>query len=249
VASIKGEVKYMHDIKTIVVSTWGEKIYSPSPERRHIFYELSVNGDYVDIENINRDFRDKLFDIIDETFDYLIGEDPWFYHKQCEYCHKRFEYVLSKIKSKEYVWKRTKCFRHYFLEHLDELIKVYITGGLGNREKFVAYNIPSKLITAKISTVDYDYNILINSTEAKVTVNYKGKHYMFRYNNHSNAFPFKSSYQYLIAIVNNFAGWILSNLVNSLIEAKKRNCHTGANLHVNTSMFPVCPPEQKEEEQ
>jgi hypothetical protein len=236
------------DIKTITVGTRGEKMLSPYPERRHIYYELLVNNSYVGIENINKDFRNQLFDIIDETFDYLIGEDPWFYHKQCEYCHKRFEYVLTKIKSKEYAWKRTRCFRHYFLEHLDKLIGVYITGGLGNREKFVAYNIPSKLIIAKISTVNYDYDILIDSNEAKVVVNYKGRHYMFRYNNHSNAFPFKSSYQYLIAIVNNFAGWILSNLVNSLIEAKKRNCHTDANLHVNTSMFPACP-QQKEEEQ
>jgi hypothetical protein len=223
-------------VRSLEVKTWGERINSPRPERRYLYYELLIDNNRVEPNNIDHNIIDIIRREIRREEVEMPGEKPWFLIRQCEYCYKRAQYVINKVKNGEYVWRRMYCLRHYFLLHLDFIDLAY-----SNKEQHIKYSFTDKTIYAKIQTNNYKYDIFINTNKAIANINYKGKQYVFTYSNHINAFPLSSSYQYLLKITNKITRLILDDIIIFLDEIKRKGCYHDANIAINSVEYPVCP--------
>ena len=225
----------MRSLESLEIKTWGKRINSPKPNRRYIYYELLINNNRIEPNKIDYNIRRIISQEIRQK-EWEMLEKPWFRIRQCEYCYKRAQYVINKLKNNEYVWRRIYCLRHYFLLHLDDIDLKY-----SNREQHIKYSFTDKTIYARIQTNNYKYNIVISSEKAIMNINYKGRQYMFTYANHMNAFPLKSSYQYLLEIINKNTILFLDDILIFLDAIKSEGCYHDANIVINSVEYPVCP--------
>ena len=150
----------------------------------------------------------------------------WINFNTCKMCKMRYEYELQKIKHGEYVWKRGKCLRHYFISHLLSTIDV-----IDNKPREL--EITPKTISASINTNNYAYVIYGNKDYAIVNVNYKGKQYSFKYNNHANAYPYVSTYNKRIEAIFDMLkhyAIVLTDVVNNSINC----CNVVAKINGKT---------------
>jgi hypothetical protein len=123
----------------------------------------------------------------------------WWEQHSCAMCRKRHEYELSKWKAGEYAWRRGMCMRHYLVKHLGEIIPTEPDHLLDNRPINIMAS--QDRIVFETATNSYQYRIDINKEEAISNVTYKGKEHVFKYRNHTNAYPMMSSYAYILSLV------------------------------------------------
>jgi hypothetical protein len=223
---VRGEV----GMDEIHVKKYGERMNSPKAMRRNLFLEIQpFDGEISHTISLIQNVR-AFWEFESPNL------SPWYKYQPCKYCIARSKYEHMKFKE-GWVWNRRYCMRHYVLEHLDD-ISNYDDDILSNRVVDL-YISMSKIILLTGSN-NYKYNIQIGKEYAIVSVNYKGSKYVFRYNNHTNALPYASSYIFLLFVVY----YVIEHLLDFLKEikrAKRFNCWHIANVYINSELFlPVC---------
>ena len=159
----------------VVVRKEGERMKSEFPWRRELRIYLTAN-------------IDEAIDELQKLSNSKVEGEPWWKVTECKHCTLRREYE----KSNKEAWQRGYCMRHYLIEHLHDLVKY-----------FVYDNKPSRLesweneIFFKVSSCNYEYNVLVTKDHALLRCDYKDSVYVFEYKNHDNALPHLSSYQYI----------------------------------------------------
>jgi hypothetical protein len=210
----------------VKVEKRGENMNSPYPSRRYLY--LSITPD--DLLNVIGDLKNlsKAW----ETYFSLCG--LWTNARTCNYCRKRVEYEIESYKLKKYVWQRQYCMRHYLVKHLDNL--------LGNTVGTLMSNRPFRLeadednIKFTTATTNYNYDILIDREKAVLTCIYKqNKKYVFTYKNHLNAYPYMSTYQYIIATFTSFFD-DLAKFLDSLHDKITNNEKDIFNVLINNEL-------------
>jgi len=176
----------------MLVKKWGEKMNSPRPHRRNLFFVIEP----VEIKNAVNEIRIAL-----AQWEYSLGSEWWVNHRECPYCKTRQKYEISKFTDCEWAWNRRYCMRHYLIDHLVELLQHENIES--NRP--IEFSISSKHMTIRLSSNNYDYDVTINRSRAILLCEYKGNKYMFTYNNHTNSLPYASTYFVLLRAVYHFA--------------------------------------------
>jgi hypothetical protein len=189
------------------IKTYGEHVNSPKPENR--YFELNI--DYStpkilrDIEGLVDTYNDLVkmwarayYEEFAWNHNFVVSAGSgswWIYYKQCKFCREIYDKMMAQWRSGKIVARdmiRTYCLRHYLIKHLEDLDIV------DNKPR--EFTLTAEEINAKLSTNRYDYAIAINREKAimRVIDLAKEKTYVFTYNNHTNAFPYTSSYDALI---------------------------------------------------
>ena len=220
----------MVKIKTKIIY-WGEGLNSPKPERRFKYFIVMEDGRMLLKPEEIDTLRGKLeqwvwYPIIQYEY---VAYEPWFYKVRCEHCYRRFLYEHEKLKNGEWVWKRSMCLRHYILDHLNKL-KTTDT----NRPR--ALVIENDKAFAIIESVNYRYKIEIDIEKATIRLRYKGKEYVFTYRNHTNAYPYMSSYQFIRALM----FWIFDEILESAQWNISAECDYRYNYLINQKHIPIC---------
>jgi hypothetical protein len=216
----------------IKVIYFGEDINSPYPYKRFKNFIIWKDGraltNEAEIDALRNEIKHRLWS------ESSLGIKPWWEYQRCKYCYERFQYVHQKKLMNEHVWNRVTCLRHYFIEHLYEL-----DATATNRTR--ALVIQDGTAYAIVESTNYRYNIDIDNEKAIMRVRYKGRDYVFTYRNHSNAFPYLSSYQMLKFI-------IYQKFNEILLEARTKineECVSWSNYVINFKLIPACPSENK----
>ncbi len=208
----------------IHISSHGENMNSFHKWKRYYYINVDYNPitDNVvqDIVNVNNTLVSswsygepnaeeiKHYDTL--TYHDILTYPPglwWVDFMSCKMCKMRYEYELKKMKNGEYVWKRGKCLRHYFVSHLLSIIDV-----IDNKPREL--EITLKTFTMSINTNNYEYIIYGNRDYTIVNTKYKGKQYSFKYNNHANAYPYISTYNKVLEAVFNMLRYYVIALVD-----------------------------------
>jgi hypothetical protein len=184
--------------QTIKISKYGRGMNSKRPERRYLFLYISP---------FHNDLETGIYKALG-ALDTLLAvwrpparpnflrQDMWWEHIPCSHCKRRIEYEVEKWKekwkSREYVWNRGMCMRHWLVHHLSMLIPTEAGELLSNRPINLVAN--DNVILFDIKTINYEYKIRLDRHAAEMEVYYKGRPYRFTYRNHLHGFPYLSSY-------------------------------------------------------
>ena len=207
--------------ESIIVKKWGEKMNSPRPHRRNLFFDIQPET----LKNAVIELK-----ILLGQWDYLDSKSEWWVtHVQCKQCRTRQEYEISKFRKCEWVWNRKFCMRHYLVFHLNELLSSENIES--NRP--IEFSISKQQITIKISTNNYDYDVTIFRPHAILICNYKGTRYTFTYNNHTNALPYTNTYFVLLKAVCS----AISAMQRFLAHLLEQSRAMPYNVYVNSILF------------
>jgi hypothetical protein len=193
-----------HPAAQVVIRKFGRGMNSRKFERRYLYLYISpFDGD--DLETGVRKAVDALNKLLvawePPVRRGFFRPDMWWQHEKCPYCLRRFEYENKMWQANAYVWRRNMCLRHWFAYHLSMISPDEPTDWISNRPIDIVAD--DKLIRFGIETVNYKYSVLINREHAVVDVEYKGKQYKFGFKNHSNGFPYISSYMNMLVDIYN----------------------------------------------
>jgi hypothetical protein len=184
---------------------YGRGMNSPKPERRNLYIEIQPE----DLSEVSLVLKNVM---LSWKFD-TTSLEPWYKFNICKYCAQRVKYEHERFVEGKWVWNRRYCMRHYLIEHLHE-ITTY--DDLIESNRYVELHVSKERILFDTKTVNYDYSIAINRRNATINVDYKGRVYTFKYNNHLNSLPFSSSYLILIYIVKERVADRLASLIDDV---------------------------------
>jgi hypothetical protein len=180
----------------IVVKKWGEKMNSPYPHRRSLFFVVEPAEESA-LKTLKQATIELKF--LMAQWDYFDPKSEWWVnHRECPQCKARQVYENSKFVAGEWVWNRKYCMRHYLVSHLTELLSQENIES--NRP--IEFSISKQEIALKFATNNYDYDVTIFRSHAVLSCEYKNKKYAFTYKNHTNALPYASTYFVLLKAIN-----------------------------------------------
>jgi len=186
---------------------YGRGMNSPKPHKRNLFIEIKPLEVAVTKE-VLRVVAGELKNLV-RIWDYDVPGKPWYKYRECSACLNRQAYEHTRFENSEPFWKRGFCWRHYLIEHLDDLVGLDPYDLVENNRR-IEINADKQTITFRLATNNYDYDVTITRTQALLECTYKNnKRFTFKYNNHAKAFPFASSYlvilQSVLTAIHNFA--------------------------------------------
>jgi len=192
-------------ISIMYIRKYGQGMNSPISQHRKLFIEIKPFPSAPLIEALNivvSDLRN-----LKQLWDFDVsGLTTWYKIQPCTYCINRQMYEQAKFESVEYFWRRMYCWRHYLVEHLNELITD--TYNFIENNRTVELQADKQMIILKLVTNNYNYSVTVNRSYATIKCIYKkNKKFTFMYNNHAKSFPLMSSYLR-----------ILSNIIDVLIN-------------------------------
>jgi len=212
--------------ESIIVKKWGEKMNSPRPWRRNLFFV---------IEPAEKDIIKSLKNVVIELkillgqWDYDFRSEWWITHKVCPCCKARQEYENSKFIDCEWVWNRRYCMRHYLVYHCNELLSQ--DNIESNRP--IEFSISKQHMNIKLSSNNYDYDVTIHRSHATLNCDYKGNKYTFTYNNHTNSLPYTNTYFVLLKAVCS----AISAMQRFLAHLLEQSRAMPYNVYVNSILF------------
>jgi hypothetical protein len=135
------------------------------------------------------------------AWDFDVSGKPWYKYRACNHCIARQVYEQTKFESGEPFWNRKYCWRHYLIEHLDDLIGLDPYDLMENNRR-VEFDIDKQVILFKLASNNYNYSVTINRTQALLECVYKNnRKFVFKYSNHAKSFSFMSSYLVILQCV------------------------------------------------
>ena len=203
----------------MLVKKWGEKMNSPHPHRRNLFFDIQPET----LKNAVIELK-----ILLGQWDYDFRSEWWVNYVQCKQCKSRQEYEISKFRKCEWVWNRRYCMRHYLVFHLVELLS---SENIESNRCF-EFSISKQHMNIKLSSNNYDYDVAINRSKATLLCEYKGTKYTFTYNNHTNSLPYASTYYTLLRAV-----WSFANRLHRFLAHLDTNDNIWYNVYINNVLF------------
>jgi hypothetical protein len=214
------------------IRKYGERMNSPRLERRNLYLEIHPFTSLSDTTSTLQNLQ-KLWEFESPNL------DPWYRYQQCQYCIRRAKYEIEQFSKGEWCWNRRFCLRHYLVEHLVDITLSYRDVIESNRTVFLDISPQSVLLLT--GSHNYKYHVEVSRQYANVEVEYKGKKYTFRYNNHANSLPFASSYVVLLYVIRR-VDTHFAEFLNEIMREKERfKCSSLANIYINGELFlPAC---------
>jgi|GEM_PF-3946967 len=207
------------------IRKYGEKMNSRIAERRNLYLEIQPSS-LPDVISALRNLE-KLWEYKPPYF------DTWYRYQPCKHCVERAKYELEKFSKGEWYWNRRWCFRHYLVEHLDDILDY---DNVISSNRHVDFYMSKPLIQLTVGSRNYRYHIELNRQYATMIVDYKGTRYAFKYNNHTNALPFASSYTVLLHELRE-VGRYFAEFLEDVRRVKEKGGCVFANIYINGELF------------
>jgi hypothetical protein len=208
----------------VSIKKYGRGMNSEKPERRYLF--LSIEPfDGRDLERgirLATDAINRLLVVWEPPIRReFFRPDMWWQHAPCPYCLKRATYEMERWKKGEYVWHRGACLRHWFVYHLSAIAPYEPSNLISNQPVSIVADTAKMLFN--IETVNYRYDIMLTKEIAKMSVEYKGREYMFSFSNHLRGYPRISSYMNIMIDVYNTLELFRDFITDYVLKRRLRN--------------------------
>jgi hypothetical protein len=208
----------------VTIRVWGERLNSPHPERRKLFVEVKAYNtpDWVETDADLFEYALVSADSVLATFvPSFPNSNPWWLYNTCKYCARRFSDSIARGLPTN-TWRTAYCLRHGIL----------FNGALfdiDNKQRVISAG--NHVFVFASSTGKYEalFTIYRDSARAEIS-RVDGAVYRFTYHNHTNSYPFSSSYAYLVRRLRQFV---------SVLRSVVSHCDV-RNIFINGAR--VCPP-------
>jgi len=209
------------------IKVWGERLNSPHPERRKLFIDVSVSDPPLWV----RTDIDLLKFAIGRINTLLVlfaprfpNSMPWWFYVQCPNCRRRFDASFARgLGLHTITWRNQLCMRHGILVN-NKLFS------LDNKERSLAVYGTRFVYEASTNKYAVKFTVSGEYADAEITKLDSNRTLVFRYRNHTNSYPYMSSYAYLISKIASF----LYDLQRFIVD-----CYHGINVYINGTQ--ICP--------